>query len=157
MSTLIVEITPVLEVYPHPNADALEFIKLKGWPVIVQKSIGLKVGDPVVYFPPDSVMSEELANKLGILKYLAPVSDIDGQGNKFIKGYRVRAARLRGEPSYGTIESTVPEGFKVGDNVAEYYGVTKYEPPLKATDGDAETPHPRFFHYTDIENVRLVA
>jgi RNA ligase (TIGR02306 family) len=150
-STLIVDVCDVKEVYAHPNADALEFIKLKGWPVIVQKSIGLKVGDLVCYFPPDSVMSEELANRLEILKYLAPVKgDIEGT----IKGYRVRAARLRGEPSYGTIDHIVPEGFKLGDDLKEYFGITKYEPPLKATDGDAETPKATFVKYTDIENIR---
>lgn len=151
MSKLIVDVCPVLEVYPHPNADSLEFIKLKGWPVIVQKSIGLKVGDLVVYFPPDSVMSEELANRLGILKYLAPVK---GDEAGTIKGYRVRAARLRGEPSYGTIESVIPEGAQPGQDLKEYYGITKYEPPLKATDGDAETPKATFVRYTDIENIR---
>src|SRR6185312_12592580 len=79
MSTLVVEVCDVKAVYPHPNADALEFITVKGWPVIVQKALGLKVGDRVVYFPPDSVMSPELADRLGITKYLAGMPrEIDG-------------------------------------------------------------------------------
>ena len=45
MSTLVVEVCEVKAVYPHPNADALEFITVKGWPVIVQKALGLKVAD----------------------------------------------------------------------------------------------------------------
>ena len=45
MSTLVVEVCEVKAVYPHPNADALEFITVKGWPVIVQKALGLKPGD----------------------------------------------------------------------------------------------------------------
>src|SRR3954453_23081935 len=98
MSTLVVEVCEVKAVDPHPNADALEFITVKGWPVIVQKAIGLKPGDRVVYFPPDTVMPGELADRLGIRKYLAPVQ-VDGA----VAGYRVRAARLRGEASYGTI------------------------------------------------------
>ena len=71
MSTLVVEVCEVKAVYSHPNADALEFITVKGWPVIVQKALGLKPGDRVVYFPPDSVMPPELADRLGITKYLA--------------------------------------------------------------------------------------
>ena len=95
MSTLVVEVCEVKAVYPHPNADALEFITVKGWPVIVQKSLGLKVGDRVVYFPPDSVMPPELAERLGITKYLAQLpAEIDGSRKP---GLRVRAARLRGE------------------------------------------------------------
>ncbi len=30
MSTLVVEVCEVKAVYPHPNADALEFITVKG-------------------------------------------------------------------------------------------------------------------------------
>ena len=66
MSTLVVEVCEVKTVYPHPNADALEFITVKGWPVIVQKALGLAVGHKVVYFPPDTVMPPELAERLGI-------------------------------------------------------------------------------------------
>ena len=40
MSTLVVEVCEVKAVYPHPNADALELITVKGWPVIVQKALG---------------------------------------------------------------------------------------------------------------------
>ena len=42
MSTLVVEVCEVKAVYPHPQADALEFITVKGWQVIVQKALGLK-------------------------------------------------------------------------------------------------------------------
>src|SRR4051794_23031620 len=48
MSTLVVEVCEVKAVYPHPQADALEFITVKGWQVIVQKVLGLKVGQRVV-------------------------------------------------------------------------------------------------------------
>ena len=64
MSTLVVEVCEVLSVDPHPGADALEFITVKGWQVIVGKAVGLRVGQKVVYFPPDTVMPPELAEKL---------------------------------------------------------------------------------------------
>lgn len=129
MSELVVEVCEVLDVKPHPNTDRLELIQVKGWDVVVQKDL-LKVGDPVVYFPPDSVLTEDLADRLGIRKYLVPVKR-DGS----VTGYRVRAARIRGVASYGTIDSQVPEGVDVGADVAEMYGVTKWEPPPQSMGG----------------------
>ena len=152
MSTLVVEVCEVKAVYPHPNADALEFITVKGWPVIVQKALGLKVGDRVVYFPPDSVMTPELAERLGITKYLAQLpAEIDGTRKR---GFRVRAARLRGEASYGTIDHRVDPAWEVGLDVKDHYGVTKFEPPVRPSDGDSLRSVAAFHGYTDIENIR---
>ena len=152
MSTLVVEVCEVKAVYPHPNADALEFITVKGWPVIVQKALGLTVGQRVVYFPPDTVMPPELADRLGIARYLSPLPrEIDGTRKP---GLRVRAARLRGEPSYGTIDHAVDPAWEVGRDVRDHYGVTKFEPPVRPTDGDALPAVAAFHRYTDIENIR---
>src|SRR5262249_27448383 len=41
-----------------------------------------------------------------------------------------------------------------GTDVAARLGITKWEPPLESTDGEAERPHPAFHGYTDIENYR---
>ena len=41
MSTLVVEVCEVKAVYPHPQADVLEFIAVKGWQVIVQNGVTL--------------------------------------------------------------------------------------------------------------------
>ncbi len=150
MSTLVVEVCDVKSVEPHPNADRLDVIVVKGWRVIVGKTANLKVGDKVVYIPPDSVISEDTANRLGILKYVTPTKDSEGK----IAGYRIRAARLRGEPSYGTVDLDVPEGWEIGKDVREILGITKWEPPLRCHDGDAERDHPAFHKYTDMENIR---
>lgn len=152
MSTLVVEVCEVKAVYPHPQADALEFITVKGWQVIVQKALGLKVGQKVVYFPPDSVLPPELADRLGITKYLSPLPrEIDGTRKP---GLRVRAARLRGEPSYGTIDHDVDPSWEVGRDVKDFYGVTKFEPPVRPTDGETLPSVAAFHRYTDIENLR---
>jgi len=148
MSKLIVEVCPVLEVNAHPNADRLEILRIKGWDVVAQKNL-VKAGDHVVYFPPDSVLSEDLADRLNIRKYLAPVKK-DGE----VVGYRVMAARLRGVASYGTIDHLVPDGKGAGEDLADYFGVTKYEPPVKDVAGDQEPDHPLFHRYTNIENIR---
>ncbi len=46
------------------------------------------------------------------------------------------------------------EDWEIGENVAEHYGATKYEPPVRPGQGDAEQAHPLFEEYTDIENMR---
>ncbi len=74
-------------------------------------------------------MPPELAERLGITKYLAPLPrEIDGTRKP---GLRVRAARLRGEPSYGTIDHAVDPAWEVGRDVKDHYGVTKFEPPVR--------------------------
>ena len=152
MSTLVVEVCEVKAVYPHPQADALEFITVKGWQVIVQRALGLTVGQKVVYFPPDSVLPPELADQLGIAKYLSPLPrEIDGTRKP---GLRVRAARLRGEPSYGTIDHQVDPSWEIGRDVRDHYGVTKFEPPVRPTDGDSLPALSTFHGYTEIENIR---
>lgn len=138
MSKLIVEVCTIDDVRPHTNADALELCVVKGWQCVTQKGLRKK-GDKIVYVPADTLMPVELSDKMGITKYLS-------------KG-RVRCAKLRGEPSFGVIMEAEP-GWEVGRDVAEHFGLTKYVPPLRATAGDAETPHPLMQKYTEIENLR---
>jgi RNA ligase (TIGR02306 family) len=160
-STLIVEVCEVAEKRPIPNADRLELLIIKGWEVVAQKDL-VRVGDKVIYLPPESMITEAYASKLGILKYVSPVpfhiaypaeSNRGEREDLFEKWYRVRACRLRGQPSYGTIDHDVPEDWEVGKDVAELLDVRKWEPPPKCTDGDAERDHTRFHKYTDIENI----
>ena len=153
MSSLhIVEVCKIESKRPHPNADRLEFIRLKGWDVLVQKSINLQANDPVVFIPPGSVITPEYAEKLGITKYCCTLKKLD-DGTQPV-GLRVKAARLRGEASYGTIDHEVDPAWEIGKNVADILKITKWEPPIKATDGDAMSEHPSFHRYTDIENIR---
>lgn len=150
MSSLIVEVCEVSDVLPHQNADKLEIVQIKGWRCISQKGQFTK-GQKVVYFPPDCVLPGTLSDRLNVTKYLQPLAkDINGVRPD---GGRIRVARLRGEKSYG-LTIACEQDWPVGTNVAEHYGVTKWEPPEPCEDGDAARPHPSFVHYTDIENFR---
>jgi RNA ligase (TIGR02306 family) len=155
MSTLIVEVCEVKEVNPHPDPEttALEIAVVKGWEVVIKKG-QFKPGDKAVFIPVDSILPPSLANgtmdeppgRLGVKNYLAT-------------GGRVRAARLRGAKSFGLIFGLNAElgddlDWPVGTDVADHYGITKWVPPLRCVDGDAERPHPRFHKYTEIENIR---
>lgn len=138
MSSLIVEVCKIDDIYPHKNADKMDIAKIKGWEVCVGKG-QFNVGDTVVYFPPDCIIPLELSDKLNITKYLS-------------KG-RVKATNLRGFCSYGTIMKY--DGDKpVGSCMVEELGITKWEPPVKATDGDAEKPNSALHTYFSMENLR---
>lgn len=144
MSSLIVPIASIDAVKAHPNADRLEIAVIKGWQVIVGKGT-YQPGDMVVYVPPDAVVPVEWSDRWDVTKYLS-------------KG-RVRCAKLRGEPSFGFTApvSDLPEDVSQIDidrNVADLFGITKYEPPFKANVEDAAPDHYLFVKYTEIENLR---
>jgi RNA ligase (TIGR02306 family) len=134
-----------------------EFVKEDGKdvPFDAEKHVGLEKfskkfsfsyanGDKVVYFPIDTLIPAEWADKWNIRKYL--------QGKE---KDRVGRIQLRGEPSFG-LAVALPEGqnWDVGTNVADFYGAKKYEPPIRPLCGDADTPHPLLEGYTEIENMR---
>ena len=139
MSSLIVEISRIQQVLPHPNAERLELAHVKGWQCVVPKG-KYAAGNLITYVPPDAVLPVELSDRLGITKYLS--------------NGRVRCARLRGEPSFGVIFDREDETWPEGHDVAERYGITKYVPPMKTSVGNAERSHPLFVSYTEIENMR---
>lgn len=167
MSKLIVDFTEIKEISPHPNADRLEIAKIKGWQVVVGKD-SFKVGDNIIFIPPDAILPEHVHEHLGITKYLAELPK--GYGglpeNERPKARRVRAARLRGQASYGTVMKPVDATILAGldqqefggwdqvDDIAEQLGITKWEPPIKSTQGDVAKDIVTFHKYTDIENWR---
>lgn len=162
MSKLIVEVCKIESVKKHPSADNLDIIQIKGWQTVVKKD-EFKPQQKCVFFPPDSILPLTLTNspeddppgRLGITKYLKEMRR-DSTGKQL--GRRVAAIRLRGVQSFGVIMALDSNhgdnlDWEIGTNVSEHYKVQKYEPPLESLDGDAVVPHPRFYGYTDIENI----
>ena len=106
-------------------------------------------GDLVVYVPGDSVLTDEWAIKLDVKTLLKG-------------GNRVAKIALRGEPSFGLVIEIPADKkgvWQEGDNVADYFGITKYEPPVKTSCGDASPRvaeiDPYFDKFTDIQNGRI--
>ena len=109
-----------IELFVHPNAEALELGKVGSYQVVVQKGLYV-TGDEVIFAPEKSVLTGQL--KAEYEKYLSgPDKD------------RVKAVRLRNEISSGIIipKHLVPnfESYTVGVDVSEDLGITKYEPPI---------------------------
>ena len=167
MSKLVVEVCEVLHVEPHPNADRLAIATVKGWRTCIKKNpetgeTAFNVGDKCIFFPPDAVLPEAIANsaedavpgRLGVRVYCAPVTGDDGA----LVGHRVRATRLRGVASFGVIENIRPEfgdnvDWEIGTDLAEHFGVTKWEPPVRGTAGGTARDVSLFHKYTNMENV----
>ena len=120
MSKCIVEVCLIDEIKAHPNADKLEIAIIKGWQCITQKGQH-RAGDKVVYFPPDTVIPQVWSDTFGVTQYLS-------------KG-RIRSIKLRGEPSFGLMVKVPYEPCSIGDDLADYFGATKYEPPPVFTSG----------------------
>jgi RNA ligase (TIGR02306 family) len=81
----IATIERITEINKHPNADALELVKINGWQVCVKKN-EFKVNDICIYITVDSVLE-------------------DCPQYEFLrsKHFRIKTIKLRGEISSGII------------------------------------------------------
>ncbi|MHA1437906.1 MAG: RNA ligase (ATP) [Promethearchaeota archaeon] len=147
MSKLIVEACKIEKVENHPNADRLDIVTVKGWNCIVGRD-NYKVGDVVIYCPPDSVIPDDIIEKYN-LEYLK-------------KNGRVGTVKLRGYISQGLILD-IPKEFsryaKVGMDFAKMLKITKYEPPTPSFQQSTgkitkKKKNPLFDRYTEIENIK---
>ncbi len=151
MSTeCIVPIVELQNVRTHENSDNLDIAEVLGYQVVIRRG-SHKSGDKVVYFPSDTIIPVELADSLGVRKFLRG-SNRD----------RIGKTKLLGEPSFGLI-AELPEELsdsEVGDNVASYFGAIKHEPPMRVVPGNAAPQgdpdiDPFFLRYTDVQNGRI--
>ncbi|KKW11162.1 MAG: RNA ligase, DRB0094 family [Candidatus Gottesmanbacteria bacterium GW2011_GWB1_49_7] len=147
-SELIIEVCEIIEIRPHPGANKLDLCTIKGWQTCTPKGC-YQTGDKVVFFPPDTLIPVKLAERLGVASYL---KQLPQRSNDDKYQGRVVAIRLRGEASYGFVARPDDLSWPIGTDVADYYGVGKWIPTPKVINGDAETPHPNFYVYTNIES-----
>ena len=144
----VIEVVRIEEVKKHPNADRLELYRIGGW--WSASIIGdFKVNDPAVFIPPDSVITTEWAEKWNVTPYCSVLPMVNGFRDP---GLRIRATRLRGVPSYGLLIK--PEkSMKIGDDVTKFYGIKKFEPPVKILDGIQVKDLPNLIKYNSINNI----
>jgi RNA ligase (TIGR02306 family) len=161
MSELKIEVLKIEKIIQHPDADRLDLATVLGYQVVVGRD-QYRPGDHAVYFPVDSILSQDLQSVI-----------FAGSKMKLSKD-RVRAARIRGCMSFGLLVDvpkiqTFLENLKVHPirpglkdigslNLTSRLGVTKYEPPVKGSpqqQGAAKPEryrHPDFVKYTDIQH-----
>lgn len=165
MSAFEVKVRRIDKVEDHPDADRLSIVSILGFRAITNKledgSHRYKAGDLVVYVPENAVVPEMLLKQYGYWNNEKDKGMLAGKA-----GDRVKIMRLRGIYSQGLVwpTTTVPDayghpqavvhnwhadeaagpldtallGVRDGDDVAEFFGITKYEPPIPAAmNGDA--------------------
>ena len=145
----VATIEKILEVKPHPNADALELATIKGWQVCIKKG-EFKAGDLCIYVCVDSVLEDK-----------APYEFLRN------KSFRIKTVRLRGQLSQGiafpfslfkqlghdTIVFSEPD--VVGSDVSHYVYASHYEKPVPANlAGMAMGYMPGFLKKTDEDNIK---
>ena len=162
MSEIIVKVQKITDIKPHPSADRLEIACVGAWTTCVKKNV-FSIGELVVFIPPDAILPQALHEYLGITQYCGEMprsSEEAKQGKR-----RVRATRLRGVKSFGTLMTIndVAEYFykctgsypatilDEGYDVATFLGITKYDPPEKVVSGDMMADNAMFPKYTNIE------
>ena len=142
-STHRVEVVPVA-LEPHPNADTLSIVRVFGYQVCV-RTADWKDKTTGAYIVPDSMVPVGRPE----FKFL---EDPKRPGEPV----RVRAKKLRGVISYGLL-IPAPDGSKIGDDVAEFLGVTRYEAPVKlvgcghASKMDCVSPPPMTVPHYDVD------
>lgn len=166
MSDTPFEVTVVKSVEPHPHADRLEVVKVLSTQFVSQLG-SFKSRDLCVYFPPDMLLPERWAEALGVANYLKH-SVFPGGLEK--SKCRIGAIRLRGVASFGfgislrgveaaAAKESVARYFVHGwwnvagngDDVTEYFGGVKYQPP-ECFSGDSMRQPAAFHTYTSIQH-----
>lgn len=163
MSEYRVPLTTVKEILPHGNADALEVAKVYDFEVITRKG-NYNVGDEVIYIPIDSVLPQQLENKL-----FPPGSKIT------LNKHRVKQIKIRGRYSQGMLikPDDVSEflgvdrmrrlgSYEPNECLAADLGITKYEPGPAPFEGGKSGPikrnkpkeNPYFHKYGGLDNFK---
>lgn len=155
MSTLNVKVVK-LSISAHPNAERLELATIGGeggFNAVVGKG-QFKDNDLGIFIPENSVVPSK------IQEFLAKSQKIT------VKDGRIRCSKIRGVFSDGlclTPSEWLPaELIKDDQDVTEYLGITKYEPPppsnrafgLKSKGINYHYVNTNFKEYTDVENFK---
>ena len=159
MSDFKCEVVKIDDVIRHPNATSLTICKIRGFNCItsdVEPGVArYKVGDFVVYIPEAAIVPDWLLKKLGFWDEANGVGTLSGSRKN-----RVKIIKLRGEYSQGIMLGVRPKTgeelsdsindtklilgpvpykdsetechwpINEGDDVAEFLGITKYEPAI---------------------------
>lgn len=139
-STHKVEVVPI-KLEPHPNADSLSIVRVFDGYTCCVRTADWKDGDLAAYVPPDSVVDSSRPE----FAFLA--------GSE-----RIKVKKLRGIVSMGLLVPA-PSGANIGDDLADYFGVRHYEPPLPRmfTGGKAENPPEGYRPKYDLDSLRRYA
>lgn len=145
----------IAEIRLIESADKICAYRVDGW-WVVDAINKYQVGDLVVYSEPDSFIPHSIA----------PFLTKPGQFPKVyneVEGQRLRTIKLRGQISQGLLLPMSVRGsdglvvgalFTEGDDVTEFLGVQKWEPPQEFRAANAKGSFPYFIPKTDQERIQ---
>jgi len=117
-------VATITEIKAIEGADNIELAVVGGWNAITKKG-EYEVGAKVVVATTDAVIPEALSDLMSVTSYLR-------------KGQRVRTVKLRGVyseclliPFKYLAPKSLEKNVKVGHDMMEILGITKFEPPIK--------------------------
>ena len=175
MSEFEVKVVKIDDVIDHPNADRLSIVKIAGYDCISAKledgSHRYKPGNLVVYIPEQSILPDSMLKKMGF--WDQGRGTLSGSSGNRVKAIKLRQVVSQGilypvhsyhkptgefvvyDPDYGQYDDNHKFEFvSEGTNVAEFLGITKYEPTIPVS---MRGKVGNLFGYTksyDIENLQ---
>jgi len=156
MERKLASVRKISKISSIEGADKIELAIVDGWKVVVAKDVNHNVDDMVIYCEIDSFLP--VKEEFEFLRKSSYKKMSDGT-----EGFRLKTIKLRGQVSQGLIlPMSVVEytnvQFKVGMDVTNLLGVTKYEPPIPAElSGKVKGMFPSFLYKTDEERVQNLA
>jgi RNA ligase (TIGR02306 family) len=148
------------QILPIEGADAIVLVKIDGWQCVAKKE-EFKVGDLCVYFEIDSFLPLRPQYEHIRVRAYKKMGEHEG--------IRIKTIKLRGQLSQGLalpvsmffddfVDSDYDEGqelgefFFLGNDITEFLGVQKYEPPVPTQlAGQVKGNFPSFIKKTDQE------
>lgn len=134
-----------ITVYPHPNADRLEFAQVGLYKVVVPKNVYV-TGDKVFYIPEYAVLPDSLIQLLGL------EGKLTGKQKN-----RVKPVQLRGIVSQGLVAPLTALTGEFPHDVHDFaplLGITKWEPEIPSSFGGDMIAATEMVKWTDIENIK---
>lgn len=145
MATFQASVLRIDEVQPHPKADRLDIVRIKGYRSVVKRGAH-RTGELVVYIPEQALLPPWLLQEMGFWKTAENTGALAGP-----RGNRVHPLELRGVFSQGLVlggvetsegrlvlgqpfdgDTNITASFAEGEDAAEWLGITKYEVTVPA-------------------------
>jgi len=146
----LASIRKISAIKPIQDAEFIELAMVDGWQLVIKKG-EFKVGELCIYCEIDSFLP--IDEKYEFLRK----SSYKKMGD--LEGFRLKTIKLRGEISQGLLLplSLLAQDidFVEGQDVSEFLGIIKYEPPIPASlAGIAKGIFPGFIPKTDEERIQ---
>lgn len=165
MERVMASVRRVDEIIAIEGADKIEVARIGGWRVVVKKG-EFQEGSLAIYCEIDSFIPTEIA------PFLTKSGHAPKEYNG-VQGERLKTVKLKGQISQGLLlptkflgagplEATIKHPTKdehlvvfEGDDVSEYLGIQKWEPPVDAKlGGNPKGNFPNFIRKTDQERIQ---